>query len=106
MSPSSSLGTGLSDAIAGDARLLILQELVKQVDGRLSELLIRRVLDIYGIRRDRDWIATQLRKLEMLGAVEISAAGTVLVALITRAGRDHVEERAVIAGVTRPAEAG
>ena len=97
--------TSLADAIAADARLLILKELAKQVDGRLSELLIRRVLDIYGIRRDRDWIATQLRKLEMLGAVELQPAGDVLVALIVRAGRDHVEERAVIEGVTRPADA-
>lgn len=96
----------LRDAIAGDARLVILQELVRQVDGRLSELLLRRVLDLYGIRRDRDWVRTQLRKLEALGAIELSSAGEVLVARITREGRDHVEERAVIEGVTRPAEAG
>lgn len=97
--------TGLADAIAADARLQILQELARQVDGRLSELLLRRVLDIYGIRRDRDWVATQLRKLEMLGAIELSSAGETLVARLTRAGRDHVEERAVIEGVTRPADA-
>ncbi|MGL1687225.1 VpaChn25_0724 family phage protein, partial [Vibrio parahaemolyticus] len=81
-----------------EARLHILKELVKQVDGRLNELLLRRVLDLYGIRRDKDWIATQLRKLEALGAVELVSAGEMLVAKITRAGRDHVEERAVIEG--------
>ena len=97
--------TSLADAIAADARLQILQELARQVDGRLSELLLRRVLDIYGIRRDRDWVATQLRKLEMLGSIELSTAGETLVARLTRAGRDHVEERAVIEGVTRPADA-
>ena len=97
--------TQLADAIAGDARLTILKELARQVDGRLSELLIRRVLDLYGIRRDRDWVVTQLRKLEALGAVELQEAGDVLVARISPAGRDHVEERAVIAGVTRPHEA-
>jgi hypothetical protein len=96
----------LSDAIAGDARLTILKELNRQVDGRLSELLIRRVLDIYGIRRDRDWIVTQLRKLEQLGAVELEEAGDVLVARISRAGRDHVEERGVISGISRPSDAG
>lgn len=94
----------LADAIAADARLMILKELVKQVDGRLSELLIRRVLDVYGIRRDRDWIVTQLRKLEALGAIELQEAGDVLVARISAAGRDHVEERAIIHGVTRPSE--
>lgn len=97
--------TGLADAIAADARLTILKELARQVDGRLSELLIRRVLDLYGIRRDRDWIVTQLRKLDALGAVELQDAGDVLVARISPAGRDHVEERAVIEGVTRPHEA-
>jgi hypothetical protein len=95
----------LANAIAGDARLMILKELNRQVDGRMNELLLRRVLDIYGIRRDRDWIATQLRKLEVLGAIEVQDNGGVLVARILAAGRDHVEERAIIEGVTRPSEA-
>ena len=98
------MSRSLADALASDARLAILRELAQQVDGRLNELLIRRVLDVYGIRRDRDWIATQLRKLEALGAIELSVAGETLVARLTRAGLDHVEERAVIEGVTRPAE--
>lgn len=99
-----SRSSALADAIAADARLWILQELAKQVDGRLSEILLRRVLDIYGIRRDRDWIRTQLRKLEALGAIELQVAGETLVARIAATGRDHVEERSVIEGVTRPAE--
>lgn len=96
--------SALADAIAGDARLIMLKELVKQVDGRLNQLMLARVLDLYGIRRDRDWVVTQLRKLDALGAVELQAAGELLVAQITREGRDHVEERAVIEGITRPAE--
>lgn len=99
------MSANLADAIAGDARLIILKELVGQVDGRLNLLMLVRVLDLYGIRRDRDWVATQLRKLEALGAVDLQSAGELLVAHITRDGRDHVEERAVIEGVTRPAEA-
>jgi hypothetical protein len=95
----------LANAIAADARLRILKELCAQVDGRLNELLLRRVLDLYGVRRDRDWVATQLRKLEALGAIELTTIGETLVAHVTRAGRDHVEERSVIEGVTRPAEA-
>jgi hypothetical protein len=95
-----------AEKIAEDARLLILKELVRDVGGRLNELLIQSMLDLYGIRRDRDWVATQLRKLELLGAIELQPAGELLVARITREGRDHVEERAVIAGVTRPADAG
>lgn len=66
--------------------------------------MLQKVLDIYGIRRDRDWVATQLRKLEALGAVELVQAGEMLVAKLARAGRDHIEERAIIEGVARPAE--
>lgn len=96
--------TGFADHIAKEARLRILKELAKQTDGRLSELMVRPVLDLYGIRRDRDWIATQLRKLEQLGAIELSTVGETLIARITRDGRDHVDERAMIEGIARPSE--
>lgn len=99
------LARDLTEAIAGDARLTILKELTRQTDGRLSDLLIRKVLDLYGITRDRDWIATQLRKLESLGAVEVTEAGSILIARITRVGRDHVQERAILSGVSRPSDA-
>ncbi|WP_225205371.1 VpaChn25_0724 family phage protein [Novosphingobium huizhouense] len=93
-----------TDVVAQEARVRILKELHRQTDGRMNELLIQRTLDIYGIRRDRDWVRTQMRKLEQLDAVELQPAGELLVAKITRAGRDHVEERAVIEGVSRPAD--
>lgn len=86
------------------ARLKILQEIAKQVDGQLNEASIRYVLDVWNIKRDRDWIATQLRKLEMLGAVELIPSGTMLTARITPAGRDHLQERSVIEGIMRPSE--
>jgi hypothetical protein len=101
-----SLATELAAKLAADARLIVLQELARQIDGRLNELSIGRTLDVYGIRRDRDWVKTQLRKLEALGAVELQNVGTVLVAVITRDGRDHVEERALLEGVARPSEGG
>lgn len=94
----------LSTVIASEARLRILRELAEQTDGRLSELMLRQVLDMYGIRRDRDWIATQLRKLHHLGAIDLQPTGSVLVARITRAGRDHVDERGAIEGVARPSD--
>lgn len=95
---------GLADVIAADARLIVLRELVQQVDGRLSEQMLRRALDVYGIRRDRDWLRTQLRKLDALGAIELRSAGEVLIAHVLRVGRDHVDERALIEGVSRPAD--
>jgi hypothetical protein len=100
-----SIAQDLKERLAADARLQILRELAAQNDGRLSILPLQRALDVYGIKRDRDWIFTQLRKLEALNAIDIQMAGELPIARIARAGRDHLDERAVIEGVTRPAEA-
>lgn len=100
-----SLKADLAEAIAREARLRILEVLSQQTDGTLSDLLLKRTLDYYGYRRDRDWIRTQMRKLETLGAVSLTEAGEVLFARLAPAGRDHLEERSVIEGVLRPAEA-
>ncbi|QXN68031.1 hypothetical protein [Microcystis phage Mwe-Yong1] len=94
--------TSYEEHMAMNARLVILKELAAQADGRMNEALLERVLDVFGHRRSRDWIRTQLRKLEELGAVRISEAGTVLVAAITRVGVDHVERRSFVEGVDRP----
>lgn len=101
-----SFAANLAEGIAQEARLKILRELAGQTDGRLSDILLKRTLDIYGYRRDRDWIRTQMRKLADLGAVSLHEAGEVLFAKIEAPGRDHLEERSVIEGVMRPAEAG
>lgn len=93
-----------SDKTAEDARLVILKELAVQVDGRLNEVSIERLLDAFAIRRSRDWIRTQLRKLAELEAVRVSEAGTVMIAQIRTLGRNHVERREVIEGVTRPSD--
>ncbi|MFG1466578.1 hypothetical protein V5F77_27510 [Xanthobacter sp. DSM 24535] len=91
-----------SDYLTEDARLTILKELAAQTDGRLNDTLITRVLEVFGHRRSREWVRTQLLKLEELGAIRTTAVGSVLVAEILRAGTDHVERRSVIAGVARP----
>jgi len=85
-----------------DARLIMLRELHKQTDGRLNETLVTKALDVFGHNRSREWVRTELRKLEELGAVRIAEAGSIMIAAITRSGVDHVERRAVIEGVARP----
>lgn len=92
------------DKIAEDGRLIILKELAAQVDGRLNEVSILRVLDAFAIKRSREWVRTQLRKLAELDAVRITEAGTVMIAQIRSLGRNHVERREVIEGVTRPSD--
>ncbi|MGO4558310.1 VpaChn25_0724 family phage protein [Mesorhizobium sp. 2RAF21] len=94
--------SGYEDYINADARLVILKELARQPDGRLNETLVTAALDTFGYRRSREWVRTQLRKLEELGGVKCLEAGTVLIASITRFGLDHVERRSVIDGVARP----
>jgi len=92
------------DKIVTDARFVILRELTLQVDGRLNELSLVRVLDAWGIDRTREWVRTQLNALAELGAVELVQSDPIAVAKITTLGRNHVAERAVIDGVTRPFE--
>lgn len=92
--------------LAKDARLVILRELARQTDGRLNDTILTTVLDGFGHRRSREWVRTQIGKLEELGAVTRVTAGSVLIAAITRAGLDHVERRSVIDGVARPSPEG
>lgn len=92
-----------------DARLAILAELARQRDATLNAINLGRVIDAMGVRRTRDWIETQLLRLEELGAVnlrrlDLAGFGQVTVATLTRTGRDHVDRRALLAGVTPPAD--
>lgn len=92
--------------LAEDARLVILKELARQGNGSLNETLLARVLDTFGHHRSREWVRTQLRKLEELGAVKLAEAGSVLIASLRRPGHDHVERRAFLEGVARPSPEG
>lgn len=92
------------DRMAEDARLIILRELAGQADARLNDVVLSRILDAHGVRRSREWIRTQLRRLAELDAVRLTEVATVMVAELRRAGRDHVERRLLLEGVTRPAD--
>lgn len=86
-----------------DARLVILRALAEQTDGRLNETLLSMTVETYGHRRSRDWVRTQMRALEELGAIRIIKAGEeFLIGELTRLGQDHVDRRAVVEGVARP----
>ena len=88
--------------MAADARLVILRTLAKERDYRLNETILTAALDSFGHRQSREWVRTQLRKLEVLGAVTLTEAGSVLVATVTRTGLDHLDLRTTIEGVLRP----
>ena len=66
------MATDFEDFMRRDARLIILKELAHQADGRLNETLLAAVLDSFGHHRSRDWVRTQLRAMDELGAVTLS----------------------------------
>lgn len=89
----------MSDPFVTEARLAILGELNRQPDGRLNDMILDGALAAQGYARSREWLRTQLRKLEELGAVRLTEAGTVIVAAITRTGIEHYERRSNIDGI-------
>lgn len=94
--------SGYEEYVELDARLVILKGLARQADGRLNEVLITRMLDEFGYNRSREWVRTQLHKMEEVGAIRVTQAGTVVVAAITRSGLDHAERRSTLDGIARP----
>lgn len=94
------------DRVLADARLCMLKELARQVDGRLHDKALMYTLEAFGMLRDIDWVRTQMLALEALGAVNTSEMGSVMIAALTKLGRNHVERRAIIVGVARPSDEG
>ncbi|WP_029061318.1 hypothetical protein [Labrenzia sp. DG1229] len=95
-----------SDIVDEDCRLIILKELARQNDLRLNETILMRVLERFGHLKTRNYVRTQIRKLEDLSAVKVSEVGSVLVAQILQTGVDHIERRCFLEGVGRPSAEG
>lgn len=92
-----------------DARLAILAELAQQRDATLNSRSLATLIDLIVPRKTREWVETQLDWLESMGAVKVTRSelpglGPVSIATIKRLGRDHVERRIMIHGVSRPAD--
>jgi hypothetical protein len=88
--------------LAEDARLVILKALAQEQNNTLNEAILTKVLETFGHTRSREWVRTQILKLQELGAVKTMEAGTVVIASLTQAGLDHVERRSIISGIARP----
>lgn len=90
-----------------DARLVILAELAAQDDETLNSRNLAVLVDQVVPRKPVEWVEAQLVWLEGMGAVqlrrtELAGLGPVAIATLTTTGRNHVERRALLPGVTRP----
>lgn len=94
------------DIIRHEARLIMLRELATQANYSSNESLLQAMLETFGITKPRDWVREELRRMEDLGAVSLSMAGSVMVATATTKGLDHVERRLTIEGIKRPSPQG
>lgn len=88
------------------ARLVILKALAEQVNGTLDSSMIELVLPLFAIKEDRPWIHEQMKYLGKMDAVELTTAGTVMIATLSKRGRRHLERDIAIEGITRPSEPG
>lgn len=92
-----------------DARLVILAELAGQRDATLNSRNLAMAVDGVVPRRPSEWVEAQIEWLETMGAIkatrtELPAIGPVIIATLTRTGRNHVERRAFLPGISRPAD--
>lgn len=91
-----------NDTIRPDARLIILKALAGQPDYRMHSGYISKELMRFGIDRPREWIHGELDWLEQMGAVTLTKAGSVVVAMITEKGQRHLRLSIAIEGIDRP----
>ena len=92
-----------------DPRLAILAELAQQPDARLNSRNLATVVEQVVPRRPREWLEAQLRWLDSMEAINLveqslPGLGPVHIATLTRTGRDHVDRRQFLPGVTKPAD--
>ena len=90
-----------------DARLAILAELAAQDDETLNSRNLALMVDQVVPRRPVEWVEAQLVWLEGMGAVslrrsDLPGLGAVAITTLTATGRNHVERRSLLPGVTRP----
>ncbi|WP_440410649.1 VpaChn25_0724 family phage protein [Neorhizobium petrolearium] len=100
----SNLGIDWAKVRRERARLIILKALAEQTNGTLDSSMIEEILAVFTIREERVWIHEQMEYLERREAVNLTSAGSVKIATLTKVGRRHLDRDIAIEGVTRPSE--
>lgn len=97
----------MDQLIREDARLIILKALRDQTDERLNSSLLLEIIETFGgIRKTREWLHGELDWLAEMGALKLTAAGSIKIATLTEKGAHHLERRIIIEGIKRPSRPG
>jgi hypothetical protein len=93
-----------AEYIRADQRLIILKALASTPDYTQNSTILLRILDDFGHRMASDDLVEQLEWLagDEAAAISLKEAGSILVASLTKAGKEHVERRRIIAGIKQP----
>ena len=89
--------------IAEDVRRIVLETLAREPGATLNENLLSRTLEGYGHRKTMAYVRDELAWLERQKAVSLTEVGSLLIATLLTRGLEHVERRALIPGVAKPA---
>lgn len=88
-----------------DIRLIILRALAAEDNASMHEGRLQYELERFGYNKTRDFIRNQLLWLETeVNAVTTRIAGTVMIATLRKAGREHVDRSRSLPGVKRPSD--
>lgn len=87
-------------------RLVILKALAEQTNGTLDSSMIEEIMPLFAIRESRQWIHEQMEYLAQHHAIQLTTAGTVMIATLKTLGKRHLSRDDIIIGVTRPSEPG
>lgn len=90
-----------------EARLAILAELAKQPGASFNTQILTAMIQAIVPRRSQSWLETQMAWLGQAAAIDlrridVTGVGPVTVATLARTGRNHVEGRELIPGISKP----
>ena len=87
-------------------RLIVLRALADEPNYTHNDAILADIAKSYSVDRGRDFLKTEIRWLENIGAVTVKELGSTLIVTATQRGVDHAERRIVIDGVRRPSAEG
>ena len=95
---------GYSDHFDAEVRLIILKALNDEPGKALTDsFLISPVFVEFAIRRDRDYLRTQLGWMEtQAGVVRLTKAGTAIIVHLTERGANHLNRIINVSGIKAP----